>query len=357
MLHFDDRPLLAIWEMTQACDLACKHCRASAKENRDTAELTTAQGKALLKSLADEQVRLVVLTGGDPAKRPDLLELVEYGSSLGLTVGLTPSATPLMTRELIFGLAKAGLSRLAVSIDGATPEVHDAFRGVPGAFDAAQEILRAGKEAGLALQINTSVHAGNVDSVLTMEPVVQSLGIKLWSLFVVVATGRAKADMTLGPERVERFLEELADVHARVPFAIKTTAAPMYRRILIQRKRSASHGTYGLDSLRVNEGRGSLFVSHKGEVMPSGFLPIPCGNIKDGTSPVTIYRESPVFQRLRDEESFTGKCSVCEYRKVCGGSRARSYSKTNDPFSSDPACAYIPPGYTKSPEPVHLPLL
>lgn len=348
MAKFDEHPFIAIWETTQACDLACQHCRASAKPARDPRELDTAAGKRLLDSFADAQVPLVILTGGDPAKRPDLLELVAHGRSRGLLMGLTPSATPLVTTELIAELAKAGLSRLAVSVDAPIAGVHDAFRGVSGSFDLSLRILRDAKAHGIPTQINTSIHARNIHILPDMARLVREAGCVLWSVFFVVPTGRAGLRMLPSDDAVERALEELASIAEREDFAVKTTAAPHYRRVLAQRKKAtdtaADYGTHGKLGLRVNDGRGFLFVSHHGEVFPSGFLPIPCGNVRD-KDVIEIYRTSPVFQALRNAELLKGKCGACEYARVCGGSRARAFAVSGDYLDWDGLCSYVPAAY------------
>jgi radical SAM protein with 4Fe4S-binding SPASM domain len=343
MKSFEEKPFIAIWETTRACDLVCLHCRADACKDRDPGELSTDQGKRLLDELAAGGVPLVVLTGGDPAKRRDLVELVAYGTSRGLSMALTPSATPLVTDDLIRELAAAGLSRLAISIDGPNAAVHDGFRGVAGGFDCALHILETARSCGLSTQVNTSIHTGNIDLFPDMRDLVKGLDCTLWSVFVVVPTGRAKRGMVLSAEQVETLLGNLADAAESVPFAIKTTAAPHFRRVLLQRKKENPTARGRLPGW-VNEGRGFMFVSHQGEVFPSGFLPIPCGNVKD-TNPLEIYRNHEVFRGLRNEDAFAGKCGVCEYRKVCGGSRARARAQEGDMFGSDPACVYVPPRY------------
>jgi len=347
-MRFDDRPFIAIWETTQACDLACTHCRASARPERDRAELSTLEGMHLLDALAAAKVPLVVLTGGDPAKRPDLLALVRHGVSRGLGMGLTPSATPLVTHRLIHELAGAGLSRLAISVDAPDPERHDAFRGVSGSFQRSLQILQEAREAGIRTQINTSVHAGNIHELERMARLVETTGCVLWSVFFVVPTGRAGVHLLPTAHEVERSLNQLADIAARVPFSIKTTAAPHYRRVLLQRKKAKAvavkHGIHGVGGMRVNDGRGFLFVSHRGEIFPSGFLPISCGNVRTDDV-IQVYRTHATFVGLRAPDWLQGKCGVCEYRSVCGGSRARAYALTGDPRASDALCAYVPEGY------------
>ncbi|HEU5074105.1 MAG TPA: TIGR04053 family radical SAM/SPASM domain-containing protein [Polyangiaceae bacterium] len=352
-MKFDERPFIAIWETTQACDLACRHCRASATPARDLGELDTAEGMRLLDALAAARVPLVVLTGGDPAKRPDLVALVSHGVSRGLGMALTPSATPLVTSELIHALASAGLSRLAISIDAPDSETHDAFRGVPGSFERSLVILRDANAAGIRTQINTSLHSGNIHALRRMTSIVEQSGSVLWSVFFVVPTGRAGVQLLPSASEVEAALDQLAGIAASARFSVKTTAAPHYRRVLLQRKKAgAAHvsaGTHGAPALRVNDGRGFLFVSHRGEIFPSGFLPIGCGNVRSDDV-MEVYRKHPTFVELRDPDGLHGKCGACEYRSVCGGSRARAYALTGDRRASDPLCAYVPAGFDGAPE-------
>jgi radical SAM protein len=351
-MQFDDRPFITIWETTQACDLVCAHCRASAQPQRDPLELTTDEGKALLLDLAEAHVPLVVLTGGDPAKRPDLVELVQHGCSIGLNMGLTPSATPRVTEDLIAHLASVGLSRLAISIDGPNAAVHDAFRGVGGSFENSLRILRSARQHGIATQVNTSVYRSNIDDLASIAELVRSVGSILWSVFFVVPTGRAKIDMLPGASAVEGALDRLADIAQNERFSVKTTAAPHYRRILLERRKNregaAEHGVHGRRGMRVNDGRGFLFVSHRGDIFPSGFLPRLCGNVREENA-VDVYRRHPVFRTLRDPNSLTGKCGACTYRTVCGGSRARALAMTGSLLASDPLCDYFPPGYKAKP--------
>lgn len=352
-MKFDERPFIAIWETTQACDLVCRHCRATARPERDARELSSGEGRALLESFARAKVPLVVLTGGDPAKRPDLVELVRYGSELGLSMGLTPSATPLVTDELLTSLSSAGLQRLAVSIDGLDAHTHDVFRGREGSFDRSLKILENGRKVGLATQVNTTLHHGSIDKLPEMAHMMERLDIALWSVFVMVPTGRATTQLMPDAYAVENALEQLLSLAGRVPFAIKTTAGPHYRRVALQHKkeggREVTVGARGKQAMWVNEGRGFLFVSHRGHVYPSGFLPIGCGNVRDRDA-IDIYRNHPTFRMLRDSDALGGKCGVCEYRKVCGGARARAYAMSGDMMAADQLCSYVPPNYHGDPE-------
>lgn len=347
-MRFDDKPFIAIWEMTQACDLACKHCRAEARPGRDREELSTDEAKKMLRSFADEKVPLVVFTGGDPAKRPDLVELVGYGVGLGLTMGLTPSVTPLLTTELLKQLRDAGLSRLAVSLDGLSPSVHDGFRGRPGSFARTIDILCEARKLGLSTQVNTTQHEGVLGRGQQLASLMSRLDISLWSVFVPVPTGRASTALLPSADDVESSLKELLTISKTAPFAIKTTAAPHYRRLALQERKTTGTdiviGARGRQAMWVNEGRGLMFVSHRGQVFPSGFLPMACGSVREKNA-LEIYRNHSTFKLLRDSSALQGKCGSCEYRNVCGGARARAYAMTGSPMGSDPLCPYVPPSY------------
>ncbi len=352
---FDHHPFLAIWELTQACDLVCSHCRASATPDRSSGELDTDEGKHLLDRIAAMGTPLVVLTGGDPAKRPDLVELVRHGARAGLVMAVTPSGTSLTQRPLLEQLKEAGLARLAVSVDGHDAATHDAFRGVAGSFDDSVRILETAREIGLETQINTSLHARNVDRLLDVAALVERVGAALWGVFAIVPTGRASTSLLMGAKRLERVLEQLADISERAPFDVKTTAAPHFRRVLMARhaKRASlgvlrdvdEHGVV-LGPRGITDGVGFLFVSHEGEVFPSGFMPLSAGNVRRADVG-DIYRDSPLFRSLRDLDQLGGKCGVCPFKRVCGGSRARAYTMKGDPLAEDPHCDYVPRGWSR----------
>lgn len=352
---FDARPLLAIWEMTQACDLACVHCRACATPARSERELGTEEGKRVLDRVRAMGTPLMILTGGDPAKRADLLEIVRHGASIGLTMALTPSGTPLTTRALLAELKGAGLARLAVSVDGPDAATHDAFRRVEGSFAESVRILREARALGLEVQINTSVGPHNLKALAPMAALVRELGAVLWSVFVVVPTGRAESSLLLGPRAIEAMFEQLAELAHGAPFDVKTTAAPHFRRVLMQRRGDQAmvgvlsdvdeHGLVR-GPRGVNDGVGFVFVSHEGEIFPSGFLPVSAGNVRRDDL-VEIYRDAPLFRALRDLDAIGGKCGVCPFKRVCGGSRARAYAMTGQLLGPDPLCAYVPKGWVE----------
>ena len=344
--EFAERPLVVIWEMTQACDLKCAHCRAAAQPLRSALELSTAEGYHLVDQVAEMGVPIFVLTGGDPLKRPDLYALVHYAAEKGVKTSLTPSATPLLTRDAIRKLKEKGLARLALSLDGSTPELHDGIRGVPGSWQKTLDCAKWAREVHLPVQINTTVSRRNFADLEKMADLLAEQKIVLWSMFFLVPVGRGQAADLLSPEEHEQVFARMFELSQKVPFRIKTTEAPHYRRFLMQQKAAAAgegklpemlaHAQTG-----VSDGKGFMFISHTGQVFPSGFLPLPAGNIL--WEPLAqIYRKSPLFVALRDPEQLKGKCRQCEFREICGGSRARSYAFTGDPLSEEPCCAYTP---------------
>lgn len=358
-VDFNQRPFIAIWEVTQACDLACVHCRASAQPHRDPRELSTEEGKSLIDQIAAMQVPVFVLTGGDPIKRPDLFELIAHARAVGVRVSLTPSATPLLTRDIIVRLKEAGLARLAVSMDGSCAETHDAFRGLAGSFAKTLDAVRWAGEIGLPVQINTTFSRRNIGEIDAIVALMDTLKLTLWSVFFLVPTGRGKLNDLLNADEFETAFAKIYELSKISSFDIKTTEAQHYRRFVLQQKvceRQAGAlspiaekiaDEIGRAPQGLNDGKGFVFVSHVGEVYPSGFLPLAAGNIRR-QSLATIYRESPVFMALRDAEKLEGKCGACEFKHICGGSRSRAYALTGDPHGEEPCCAYIPRGYVAS---------
>jgi radical SAM protein len=375
-LNYDETPFLAIWEVTQSCDLACKHCRAAAQPIAHPDELTNAEGKALIDQIAAMGVPIFVFTGGDPLKRADVFELIRYAADKGVQVALTPSATPLLTREAIFKLKEAGLVRLGISLDGSSPEIHDAFRGLPGAYARTIQAIEWANEAGIPIQVHTTISRHNAHDLDNLCALFEKLAIVMWNVFFLVPVGRGQLDDLLSGEEFERVFGQIYALSNRVNFQIKTTEAMHYRRYLMQHnleERRMSHGdmpdhgqghtvitkqaamvyepgaptsdaqtrTASWTTRRVNDGKGFLFISHVGSVYPSGFLPIHAGNIRE-TPLAEIYRNAPIFKSLRDTGKLEGKCGACEYKEICGGSRARAYALTGDPLAQEPCCIYQP---------------
>lgn len=354
--NFNDRPFIAIWETTQACDLACVHCRACAQPLRSPLELSTEEAKKLIDEIAEMQVPVFVLTGGDPLKRPDIYDLVRYTVQRGVRVSLTPSATPLLTKGAIEKLKAAGLARLAISLDGSRAEIHDAFRRVQGSYDWTLHAIQWARELGLPVQINTTITRRNIEDFDAIARLLQTLDIVLWSVFFLVPTGRGQTADLISADEFEQVFERLEELSRRASFDIKTTEAQHYRRFVAQhraeaRRKNVPVAWLGLHPAAsdgigraprgINDAKGFVFISHKGEVFPSGFLPLAAGSIRV-QSLREIYRNSPLFRALRDVSNLKGKCGICEFRNVCGGSRSRAYALTGDPFAEEPCCVYQP---------------
>ncbi|WP_312475510.1 TIGR04053 family radical SAM/SPASM domain-containing protein [Neobacillus sp.] len=359
---FNKDPFIVIWELTRACQLKCLHCRADAQYTRDPRELTFEEGKNLIDQIYDMNNPILVFTGGDPLMREDVFDIAKYAVEKGVRVSMTPSATPNVTKEAIKKAKDVGLSRWAFSIDGPTAEIHDHFRGTAGSFDLTMERIKYLHELEIPIQINTVISRYNYEYLDEMAKMVEDLKCVLWSVFFLVPTGRGQISDMISPVEHEKVLRWLYDLSKRVPFDIKTTEAMHYRRVVIQQKMREAKAqtdeinylsaltekglTGSIDGLGrapkgVNDGNGFVFISHIGDVYPSGLLPVKAGNVRE-TPLAEIYRESPIFKALRNPDEFKGKCGVCEFRFVCGGSRSRAYAMTGDYLESEPFCVYIP---------------
>ncbi len=372
-MDFNERPFTVVWETTRACDLACLHCRAEARALRDPSELTFAQAQALIQDVKAFGVPhpIFVLTGGDPAKRPDIFDIIKYARSEGLRVAMTPSATPLVTRDMVRRFAEAGLVRLAVSLDGKDAVAHDGFRGIGGSFERTLKILDWCREFDLESQIHTTVTRHVLGDLPAIARMIAERNIKLWALFLLIAVGRAARPeirrLNVNGREIESLFHWLYDLAKSAPFDVTPREGYHYRRVLLQRRAAelampveqflaeardmswtpsevapSGKGTKILRApLGVNDGRGVVFISHTGDVQPSGFLNLVGGNIRS-QSLADIYRSSDTFTRVRDYEQLKGKCVVCEFKSICGGSRSRAYAITGDPMRSDPYCVYQP---------------
>jgi radical SAM protein len=372
-MDFDRRPFTVIWETTRACDLACAHCRAEANPQRSKDELTFEEVQQLVQNVKafGTPYPLLILTGGDPAKRTDIFDIIAHARAEGLRVAMTPSATPLVNREAVKRFADAGLVRLALSLDGKEAQTHDSFRGVTGSFNRTLKILEWCREFGLETQIHTTVTRHVLHELPAIAELIAERGIKLWALFLLIAVGRAARPeirrLNLDARQFESLFHWLYDLTKRAPFDVTPREGYHYRRVLLQR-RAAELGVTAeallvnaekkawtptdLASsiqatrivrapLGVNDGKGILFISHQGDVQPSGFLNLVAGNVRSQCL-TDIYRSSDVFMRVRDYAQIKGKCGVCEFRSICGGSRSRAYALTGDPMRSDPFCVYQP---------------
>lgn len=345
---YNDAPRIVIWEMTRACALACRHCRAEAIPHRNPGELTTSEAFALVDQVVKCSDPIFVLTGGDPLMRDDIYKVVEYATNKGLRVAVSPSATGRLRPQALQALSRAGCKRISLSIDAATEEEHDRFRGVKGSFQRTIDGAHAAIEAGLQLQINTTISRFNHETIWDLVPTLEQLDVSLWSLFFIVPVGRAQIEDVLTADETEEVFRRLHKISQTLPFPVKTTEAPHYRRFVAQkeaqapqRERPRNAGMPWMAFPAIGDGKGFVFISHTGEICPSGFLPYVVGNVRRDDL-LQTYQEHPIMQRLRAPETFGGKCGVCEFRQLCGGSRSRAYTMTGDAFASEPTCAYVP---------------
>jgi radical SAM protein len=342
-------PLNVYWEMTQACALACRHCRAEAVATPHPQELTFEEGAAFLRQIPAFGAPLpqLILTGGDPLARHDLYQLIDEARNLGIGVSITPAATPALTRHVLVRLQQHGVEGLGLSLDGSSAERHDSIRGVAGTFDRTIQAMRWAQELGFPLQVNTLVSEETADDLPAIYELLKPLNVARWSLFFLISVGRGKVLQPVPPERGERLMGWIYETSKVAPFTVATTEAPSYRRVALNRMRA--EGMAG-DQIKkspafrgfgIRDGNGIVFVSHTGDICPAGFLPLPVGNVRQDQL-VDVYRGSPVFLALHDPAQFHGRCGHCEYHALCGGSRSRAYEATGDPLGQDPFCIYEP---------------
>jgi radical SAM protein len=369
-IDFNVSPFVTIWETTRACDLSCVHCRAAAQSRRSQFELTTEEGFRLIDDIAKLNPKVFVLTGGDPLKREDVYDTIAYAKSVGLEPSVTPSATPLLTPDAIRKMKEHGVTRLAISLDHYKQKDHDEFRRVPGSFDLTIRAIEAARDNQIPVQINSTVSKRTAADMPKLAALLSKYeNIVMWSVFFLVPTGRAKSGDMILPEEVETLFGDLYSISRNVRFNVRTTEAMHYRRYVLQQMVGETDplidpntglidastvfmhqrpigvqmqtGAITRAPKGVNEAKGFVFISHIGDVFPSGFLPMKAGNVKK-ESIVDIYRSSELFTSLRDNRNLKGKCGVCEFRELCGGSRSRAWSLTGDIFESDPTCTYQP---------------
>lgn len=348
--NYSQTPLNVYWEMTQACALACRHCRAEAMPVPHPNELSFDEGRELLRQITGFGAPFpqLILTGGDPLLRPDLFELIDEARRLGIGVSITPAATPALTRDVLVRLIEHGVAGLGLSLDGSTAARHDAIRGVPGTFDRTMEAIGWATELRIPLQVNTLCAAETAGDVPAMFELLKPHGVSRWSLFFLISVGRGKVLQALPPADAEALMAWIYGISREAPFTVATTEAPSYRRVAIERMREDGltgeqiRGSGVGRGFGIRDGHGIVFVSCTGDICPAGFLPLAAGNVRTGQL-ADVYRHSPLFAQLHDPGQFEGHCGVCEFRALCGGSRARAYGATGDPLASDPLCTHVPP--------------
>jgi radical SAM protein len=346
---YSQTPLNIYWEMTQACALACRHCRAEAMPEPDPNQLSFEDGVAFLRQIPEfgDPMPQLILTGGDPLERKDLYPLIDEARRLGIGVSITPAATPAFTRDVLVKLKEHGVEGLGLSLDGSTPEKHDSIRGVPGTFDRTMAALRWAQELEMPLQVNTLVAEETAEDIPAVYELLKNFAVTRWSLFFLISVGRGKVLQALSPAEGEKLMGWVFDTSLTAPFIVATTEAPSFRRVALDRMRAKGlnsdeikrSGTYR--SFEIRDGHGIMFVSNIGDVCPAGFLPLVVGNVrKDHVA--DLYRNAPVFRQLHDPTHFEGRCGACEYNALCGGSRSRAFGATGNPLATDPFCEYIP---------------
>lgn len=337
-MSYFDAPHVVTWEVTRACQLHCRHCRAKAIPRRDAGELTRDQMDPVMANLAEgfDHPPIVVITGGDPLERPDLDAIISGLTSRNIITAVAPSVTPRLTPAVVAHWKTLGVHSVSLSLDGVDAATHDRFRGFAGTFDRTVAMAKAIVEAGLRLQINTSISQQTVSQIEQMAILMQALGASSWELFFVIPTGRARLGDALSAREIEKTLDWLADFSEGKPFRMTSVGAPQWTRVVHQKHPDTQIRTIA------REARGFAFIDHHGEVFPSGYLPVSAGNVL-ATPFSEIYRHSDLFQILRDPDQFDGPCAVCAFQDACGGSRARAYAVTGQVNASDPGCVLTHP--------------
>ena len=346
---YSKSPMNVYWEMTQACALACRHCRAEAISMAHPMELNFEESRAFLHQIPKfgEPLPQLILTGGDPLARADLYELIDEARMLNISVSITPAATSALTREVTVQLKQHGVEGLGLSLDGSNAELHDGIRGVPGTFNRTMDALRWAQELQMPVQVNTLVAAETAKDLPAIYELLKPFGIARWSLFFLIAVGRGKVLQPLSAEDAEDLMNWIHTTSQDAPFVVATTEAPSYRRVALERMRESGmtgeqiRKSGATRSYEIRDGHGIMFVSNTGDICPAGFLPIAVGNVRQDDI-VNMYRESPLFRQLHDPAQFEDRCGVCDYRTLCGGSRARAFAATGSPLASDPLCLYEP---------------
>lgn len=364
-VRFDQRPMLVFWETTKACALSCRHCRATAVPDALPGELTTKEARLLLEQVAafGRPSPILVMTGGDCLARPDLPDLTAYARDLGLIVALSPSVTPRLRPDTMRAYKELGVRSVSISLDGASPAVHDRIRGIPGHHELTMSAIRWLADMGFKVQVNTTVMRQNAHELADVAALLAESGVVIWEVFFLVGVGRGARLSALSAAENEDVCNFLYDA-SRHRLLVRTVEAPFFRRVLTARRADEESQPEPLTELGrqlsarlrhllgpaqgrslaqaagTRDGMGVVFVGHDGAVLPSGFLPMPLGNVKE-TELAVIYRRHPLLRAIRRAE-FHGRCGSCAHRQLCGGSRARAYAHLLDPLGEDPGCVHRP---------------
>ncbi len=365
------RPRLIFWELTTGCNLRCIHCRASATELASPDDLETRASMALIDQFAEYAPLILVLSGGEPLFRRDVLLLARYAREKGLKVALATNGT-LVTPELARKIVDAGIVRVAMSVDGADAATHDAFRGMAGSFERMLAGFNHLKELGMSMQLNTTIARHNAHQIADIYDLALRVGAQALHTFLLVPVGcgvQIAESQMVPPDEYERILHWFYDREKEGRIELKATCAPHYFRVRKQRQVEekkagllpvlntdggghphAARMGHGMPSRHPDlsavtrgclAGSGVCFVSHKGEVFPCGYLPVAAGDLR--SQPFhDVWEDSPVFHMMRDTGKLEGKCGYCEFRNLCLGCRARAYAATGNYMDEEPCCVYQP---------------
>ncbi|MBI2183684.1 MAG: TIGR04053 family radical SAM/SPASM domain-containing protein [Thaumarchaeota archaeon] len=359
---FSTKPLLVFWETTKACLLACKHCRAEAIPSSLPGELSFDEACNLIEGIRSfgRPYPILILTGGDLLNRQDIFTVIGYARKHGLPVAVSPAVTRLLTKDALEKFLDLGVSSISFSLDG-MEATHDFIRGVGGTWATTLGLAKTAMKMGLNVQVNTCVMKQNYHELPELFALIKELGVKVWEVFFLIKIGRGTQIEELNPHECEAVANFLYDA-SRYGVTVRTVEAPFYRRIVIQRSRGKSTAQSEIYKMLLEkllqlcgpyqhnapssigstgDGKGIVFIGYDGTVFPGGFLPVPRGNVRSN-SLQELYRSDQLFNDLRNPMAFAGRCGICEFRELCGGSRARAYTRFGDSLAEDPACAYVP---------------
>jgi radical SAM protein len=365
IVDYSTKPIFVCWETTKSCLLSCRHCRATAIRTSLPGELDHESGIRLIDQLLEfgEPYPALLLTGGDPLMRTDVYDLLRHAKNQGIYTAVAASVTPLLTREKLELMRDLGVEIISVSMDGASAEIHDKIRDIPGTWKATLDAIEMSKSCGMRLQVNTTVMKSNLRDLADIFHLARERGAVAWEVFFLIRTGRGSSLENPEPGECEEVAHFLYDT-TRYGIPIRTSEGPHFRRVYLERQKGgeASRGELyahlsrrlrelegepkNVPSLRINatgDGKGIIFIGHDGEVHPSGFLPLSLGNVKE-TTLKSIYTTHPLLVGIRNPANLKGRCGACEHKVICGGSRSRAYAEFEDPYQEDPACPYVPSG-------------